>query len=82
MTRVMSTKTVSKSKLKSKALEYFREVERTGREIIITDNGRPVLKLVPYRGGTGSPASFLRETVVRYDDPTLPVGDEDWELLE
>jgi prevent-host-death family protein len=81
MTLVMS-RTISKSKLKAKALEYFREVERTGVELVITDHGRPVLKLVPYRPETDSMASSLRETVVRYDAPTDPVGEEDWEILE
>jgi len=76
------TKTISKSKLKAKALEYFREVERTGTELIITDHGRPVLKLVPYRRERDSSVSSLRETVVRYDAPTEPVGDLDWEALE
>ena len=40
-------RTVSKSALKAKMLEYLREVERTGEELIITDNQRPVLKIVP-----------------------------------
>lgn len=73
-------KTVSKSRLKAKALEYFREVERTGIELVVTDRGRPVLKIVPYRADSDSPASDLRDTVVRYDDPTEPVGLEDWEV--
>ena len=79
---MIMSKTVSKSKLKAKALEYFREVERTGREIVITHHGRPVLKLVPYRPERDSPASSLRDTVVRYDDPTLPVAEDDWEAIE
>lgn len=73
-------KTVSKSRLKAKALEYFREVERTGIELVVTDRGRPVLKIVPYRADTDSPQTDLRDTVVRYDDPTEPVATEDWEL--
>jgi prevent-host-death family protein len=81
MTMIMSPKTVSKSHLKAHALEYFRDVERTGREIVITDRGRPVLKLVPYRSEDELPSS-LRDTVLRYDDPTLPVAEEDWEALE
>ena len=82
MVIVMQAKSVSKSKMKAKALEYFREVERTGCGIVITDRGRPVLRLVPYRAEVDPPASMLRETVVRYDDPTLPVGEEDWELMD
>lgn len=78
---VMTAKTVSKSRFKAKALEYFREVEGTGREIVITDRGRPVLRLVRYRHDADSPESSLRDTVLRYDDPTLPVAEEEWESL-
>jgi prevent-host-death family protein len=81
MTMVMSIKTVSKSRFKAKALEYFREVEGGGGEIVITDHGRPVLKLVRYRLDADSADSSLRDTVLRYDDPTLPVAEEDWESL-
>lgn len=38
---------VSKGKLKSKMLEYFREVERTGEPLIVTDHGREVLEVRP-----------------------------------
>ena len=37
---------VSKAVLKSRMLELFRNVEKTGEEIIVTDNGKPVLKVV------------------------------------
>ena len=40
-------KRVSKSKLKARLLEYFREVERTGEPLEVTDRGRPVLGVVP-----------------------------------
>lgn len=40
---------VSKSALKARMLEYFRMVEQTGEELIVTDNNRPVLKVVPIR---------------------------------
>lgn len=36
---------VSKGKLKARMLEYFREVERTGEPLIVTDNGREVLEV-------------------------------------
>lgn len=41
-------KTVSKSVLKAKMLEYFREVETTGETLLVTSNGQPVLKVTPY----------------------------------
>jgi prevent-host-death family protein len=81
MTTAMGVEMVSKSRFKAKALEYFREVERSGSEIVITDHGRPVLKLVRYRADAEPPESSLRDTVRRYDDPTLPVAEEEWESL-
>jgi len=71
--------TVSKSRFKARALELFRQVERTGEPIIITDHGTPVLKVLPYRDDPATAVRLLRETVVRYDAPTEPVGDDDWD---
>lgn len=72
---------VSKSSFKAKALEYFREVESTGRELVITDHGKPVLKIVPYHHDPAKPMRALRGSVIRYVDPLDPVGLEDWEVL-
>jgi len=73
--------TISKSAMKARALEYFRLVEKTGQGVIITDRGRPVLKLVPYSAEPSEALAALRGSVIRYDDPTEPVGLEDWEAL-
>lgn len=78
MIMVMKTQ-VSKSKFKARALEYFREVERTGRELVITHRGKPVVKVVPYRAEPGRTLLSLRDTVVRYEAPTEPVAEDDWE---
>ena len=72
---------VSKSSFKAKALEYFREVESTGKELVITDHGKPVLKIVPYSHDPAEALRSLRGSVVRYVDPLEPVGLEDWESL-
>jgi prevent-host-death family protein len=45
---VMTMVTVSKSALKARMLEFFREVERTGEELVVTSDGVPVLKVVPF----------------------------------
>ena len=37
--------TVSKGALKSKMLEYFRQVAKTGEELVVTDKHKPVLKV-------------------------------------
>ena len=75
----MPSNTISKSRFKARALEYFREVERTGRPLIVTDHGKPVIEIVPYSEDPEAAFAELRETVVRYDAPTEPVGVEDWE---
>ena len=49
--------TISKSQFKARALEYFRRVEKSGKSIVITDRGKPVLRLVPY---TENPAEVLQ----------------------
>jgi antitoxin (DNA-binding transcriptional repressor) of toxin-antitoxin stability system len=41
--------TVSKGLLKSKMLEYFRNVEKTGEELIVTDHSKPVLRISPLK---------------------------------
>jgi len=70
---------VSKSQFKARALEYFREVERTGRPLVVTDHGTPVIRIVPYTENPATAFTELRDTVIRYDAPTEPVGVEDWE---
>lgn len=74
-------RTVSKSKLKSKALEYFREVEVSGEPLVITDRGKPVLEIVPFRGDPNRAWQALAGSVLHYENPTEPVATEDWEAL-
>jgi prevent-host-death family protein len=71
-------KTVSKSQFKPRALAYLREVEETGEPLVLTDRGRPVLRIAPYAPAAETLAA-LRGCVVRYDAATEPVALEDWE---
>jgi len=73
---------ISKSKFKPRALQYFREVEETGEELIITDHGKPVAKIVPYKSAPEMLLKTLRDTVVKYENPLEPVGDDEWEALK
>lgn len=73
---------VSKSQFKPHSLEYFRKIEQTGEELIITDHGRPVLKVVPFVEDPEEYFRGLRNTVLKYDAPLEPVGGEDWEALK
>ncbi len=73
--------TVSKSQFKPHALEYLRQVEKTRKPLVITDRGRPVLKLVSYAEDSDEILKELRGSVLKYQDPTEPVGSEDWEIF-
>jgi prevent-host-death family protein len=73
-------KIVSKAGFKPKALEYFRLVEVTGIELIVTDRGRPVARITPYIPRETAAAKALRRSVLRYEDPTEPVAVENWEV--
>jgi prevent-host-death family protein len=69
---------VSKGALKAKMLEYFRRVEETGEELIVTDNGRPVLRVVPFHAKTSAADLFgdVRGRVVYREDILAPTIDE------
>jgi prevent-host-death family protein len=72
---------VSKSQFKAKALELFREVELTGRSVIVTDRGKPAVEVRRYRDKRRDPLVILKNSVAEYHDPTAPVADGDWEAL-
>lgn len=73
-------KKVSKSRLKARMLEYFREVENSGEELIVTDNNVPVIRVVPIRKPKLVSEIFakFRGEVKYYDDLTKPTLEE-WE---
>ena len=73
---------ISKSKFKPNALKYFREVQQKGKALIITDRGKPVLKIIPYSEDPSEALKALRNTVINYEAPTAPVGLNDWEALK
>lgn len=71
---------ISKSHFKPHALEIMRRVEQTGQAIVITDHGRPVLELRPWRAEAlgEDPVAYLKNTVIDYIDPQAPL-DEAWD---
>jgi antitoxin (DNA-binding transcriptional repressor) of toxin-antitoxin stability system len=72
--------TISKSKLKSKMLEIFRQLEASGQELIITDHDRPVLKIVPIKQKMTVAELFgdVQGHVIIPEDINQPTQDE-WE---
>jgi prevent-host-death family protein len=63
-------------------LKYFRHVEETGEELIITDHGKPAIRIVPFSEDPLEGLKALRNSVIKYEDPTAPVGLEDWDSLK
>jgi antitoxin (DNA-binding transcriptional repressor) of toxin-antitoxin stability system len=73
---------VSKSQFKARALEFFRQVETSGETVVVTDRGQPRLEIRPFKPSTrDNPLDVLRGSVLRYDDPTAPVAEDDWDAL-
>lgn len=71
---------VSKANFKAKALHHLREVERTGAELVITDHGRPVVKVLPYSDDPQPLLRSLHGSVKKFVDPLEPV-DVEWEAM-
>ena len=73
---------ISKSKFKPNELKFFREVEKIGSPLIISDHGKPVIKIIPYVDQTPETLKSMRNTVVEYKAPLEPVGVDNWEALK
>jgi antitoxin (DNA-binding transcriptional repressor) of toxin-antitoxin stability system len=73
-------KTISKSKLKARMLEIFRQIEASGEALIVTDHDRPVLKIIPLGPKAAVSALFsdIQGKIVFCEDINAPTIDE-WE---
>lgn len=72
---------IPKAEFAAHALEMFERVATTGEELLITDGGDPVVKLVSCQPDPLAMLRSLRGTVVTYDEPTEPVATTEWESL-
>jgi prevent-host-death family protein len=72
------TQTISKSKLKAKMLEIFRKIEADGEELIVTDHGKPVLRITPIREKDSISQLFngLQGQVIYHEDIDTPTMSE------
>ena len=56
----------------------------SGETLVVTDHSRPSIEVRPYRPAAPSatdPLEPLRGSVLRFDEPFAPVGENDWEAL-
>ncbi len=59
-------------------LEIFRRLEADGDELIVTDNGKPVLRIIPYnqKSSVGDLFGSLQGQVVYLEDVDTPTVNE------
>ena len=75
----MGVMTVSKGVLKAKMLEYFRRVEETGDELIVTSHRKPVLLVTPLHAKKRVDQVFGKDRgQVEYISDILEPETEEW----
>ena len=73
-----NSRTIKASEFKAKCLQLMDEVAATGEEIVITKNGRPVSRLMPYREKPKTLFGIDRDKIVIHGDIVEPI-DVEWE---
>ena len=71
-------RTIKASEFKAKCLKLMDEVAASGEEIVITKNGRPTARLVPYRERPNAWFGADRDKIQILGDVISPL-DIDWE---
>lgn len=66
-------RTMKASEFKARCLRLMDEVAETGEEVVITKNGKPVSRLVPYRSRPDTLFGLFRGVVQTGDDVVSPV---------
>jgi antitoxin (DNA-binding transcriptional repressor) of toxin-antitoxin stability system len=74
--------TISDAILEKNPMKYFRHIEQTGEDIVVTSNRKPILKIIPFKPEKQHPEEVfgdLRGRIKYYDDVLKPETDE-WEV--
>lgn len=69
--------TLKASEFKARCLKLMDEVNKTGEEIVITKNGKPVSKLVPYRVTVSTLLGLHKDRICSVDEDLFSTG-ETW----
>lgn len=73
-------RTIKASEFKAKCLKLMDEVAESGEEIIVTKNGQPVSRLLPYREKPRSPFGRDRDIIRIHGDLDEPI-DVEWDAV-
>ena len=69
-------RTITAAEFKATCLKLMDEVAKTGDDVVITKNGNPVSRLVPYRERPKSLFGCLRGVIEIKGDIMSPIEDE------
>ncbi len=79
------TRTISMQTSKTQIMQIFREIEESGEALIITDHGRPTLRVIPIDQQPSAKKLTVEEAFADWrgkteflEDPDTPTIDE-WE---
>lgn len=76
----MTMRTISKSKLKARMLEIFRNIESTGEAVVVTDHNKPALLISPLKDKLSVEEAFQGyRGKVSYSGDILEPTTEEWE---
>ena len=73
--------TIKASEFKARCLKLMDDVQKSGDEIVITKNGKPISKLVPYRVKAPSLLGLHKDKISSGDEDILSTG-ETWDAME
>ena len=73
--------TLKACEFKARCLKLMDDVQKSGEEIVITTNGKPVSKLVPYRIRATSLLGLHKGKISSGDEEIFSTG-EDWDAME
>ena len=71
-------KTIKASEFKAKCLGIIDEIAKTGEEVVVTKNGKPMTRMLPYKQLPESPIGLHKGLWKLEDDLVESVG-ETWE---
>ena len=71
-----TTRTMKASEFKAKCLKLMDEVAESGREIVITKNGRPISRLAPYERERRAPFGQDQDRIRILGDIVSPMPAE------
>ena len=78
MQKTENVRTITASEFKAKCLELMDEVAESGAALVITKNGRPISRLIPYREMPQAPFGRDRDIIQIHGDIIEPL-DVEWE---